>query len=88
MLADKVAGTQELASTFAFNPNKAAEYDPKAALAPPKGASATPADPIVGASTVSELNDQGKLAAAGRRSATTRRSVRWIACASTPPTAR
>ena len=65
MLADKVAGTQELASTFAFNPNKAAEYDPKASLAPPKGVSAKPDDPIVGASTASELNDSGKAGSGG-----------------------
>ncbi len=65
VLADKVAGTQELASTFPFNPNKAAEYDPKAALAPPKGVSAKPDDPIVGASTVSESNGSEKAGSGG-----------------------
>ena len=33
-LAAKAAGTQELASAFPFNANKAAEYDPAAAMAP------------------------------------------------------
>src|SRR5688572_3094892 len=53
-VAEKAAGTQEVASAFSFNPNKAAEYDPDAALAPEQGASVTPADPIVGSSTVTE----------------------------------
>jgi hypothetical protein len=52
---------QDVASTFAFNPIKAAEYDPGAAVAPPEGASVKPADPIVGASTVSELNASEKV---------------------------
>jgi catalase len=59
--AEKAAATQNVASAFAFNPNKAAEYDPKAALAPPEGASVTPDDPIAGASTVSELNGSAKV---------------------------
>ena len=58
--AEKAAGTQDVASAFPFNPNKAAEYDPEAALAPPEGASVKPADPIVGASTVSEVNGSDK----------------------------
>ena len=56
VIAEKAAGTQDLASAIPFNPNKAAEYDPVAALAPPEGASVKPADPVVGASTVTELN--------------------------------
>jgi catalase len=63
--ARKAAGTQDLASAFPFNPNKAAEYDPDAALAPPEGASVTPADPIVGASTVTELNGSEKAGSGG-----------------------
>jgi len=63
--AEKAAGTQDVASAFAFNPNKAAEYDPEAALAPPKGASVKPADPIVGASTVSEVNGSDKVGSGG-----------------------
>jgi len=60
-VAEKAAGTQDLASAFPFNPNKLAEYDPDAALAPPEGASVKPADPIVGASTVSEMNGSDKV---------------------------
>ena len=54
-----------MASAFAFNPNKAAEYDPDAMLAPPEGASVKPADPIAGASTVSELNGSAKVGSGG-----------------------
>ena len=61
ILAEKAAGTQDVASAFPFNPNKAAEYDPDAAVAPPEGASVKPADPIVGASTVTELNGSDKV---------------------------
>ena len=61
IVAEKAAGTQDVASAFPFNPNKAAEYDPDAALAPPEGASVKPADPIVGASTVSEVNGSDKV---------------------------
>ena len=65
MLAEKVAGTQDLASAFPFNPNKGAEYDPDAALAPPEGPSVKPTDPIVGASTVTELNASDKVGSGG-----------------------
>src|SRR5688500_15224325 len=65
IVAEKAAGTQDVASAFPFNPNKAAEYDPDAALAPPEGASVTPADPIVGASTVSEVNGSAKVGGGG-----------------------
>jgi catalase len=65
ILAEKTAGTQDVASAFSYNPNKAAEYDPDAALAPPKGASVKPADPIVGASTVTELNGSDKVGSGG-----------------------
>ena len=64
-LADKAAGTQDLASAFPFNTIKSAEYDPDAALAPPEGPSAKPADPIVGASTVSESNGSEKTGSGG-----------------------
>src|SRR6187200_1695913 len=83
LAAEKAAGTQEVASAFPFNPQKAAEYDPDAALAPPEGTSVTPANPIVGASTVSEANDSDKSAAVGRASVAIRPSVRSIASAST-----
>lgn len=65
VLAEKVAGTEDVASAFAFNPIKAAEYDPAAALTPPEGPSITFADPIVGASTVSESNGSEKLGSGG-----------------------
>jgi len=56
VLAEKVAGTQAVASAFPSNSIKGAEYDPAAALTPPEGPWVKPADPIVGASTVSESN--------------------------------
>ena len=59
-IVDQKAGTQDVAESFPFNPNKAAEYDPQAAVSPPEGASVEPADPIVGASTVSEVNANEK----------------------------
>src|SRR5438128_4553957 len=65
IVAEKAAGTQDLASAFPFNPNKAAEYDPAAALAPLEGASVKPADPIVGASTVTEMNGSEKVGSGG-----------------------
>ena len=65
LAAEKAAGAQDVASAFPFNPIKAAEYDPDAALAPPQGASVKPADPIVGASTVSEVNASDKVGSGG-----------------------
>jgi catalase len=58
--SEKLAGTQELAASFPFNLNKADEYDPETAVSPLEGASARPADPIVGASTVTEANASEK----------------------------
>ena len=63
--AEKAAGTQETASAMPFNRIKNAEYDPKAALTPPEGPSVRPADPIVGASTVSEVNGSEKTGSGG-----------------------
>ncbi len=60
-----MAGTQDVASAFPFNPIKSAEYDPAAALAPPEGPSVKPADPIVGASTVTESNGSDKVGSGG-----------------------
>ena len=65
IVAEKAAGTQDVASAFPFNPTKAAEYDPDAVLAPPEGASVKPADPIVGASTVTEGNGSDKVGGGG-----------------------
>ena len=64
-LAEKMAGTQDVASAFPFNAIKSAEYDPAAALTPPEGPSVKPADPIVGASTVSESNGSEKAGSGG-----------------------
>jgi catalase len=63
--AEKAAATQEVASSFAFNQNKAAEYDPEAALAPPVGVAVKPKDPIAGASTVSEGQGSEKVGSGG-----------------------
>ena len=60
-----MAGTEELAASFPFNANKPLEYDPDAAIAPDEGASKKPADPIVGASTVSEKNGSDKVGSGG-----------------------
>ena len=38
-LAEKMAAGADVSASFTFNPNKAAEYDPNAALSPPAGAS-------------------------------------------------
>ena len=38
VVSEKVAARQAGASAFTFNHDKAAEYDPNAALAPPEGA--------------------------------------------------
>jgi catalase len=65
VLAEKTAGTQDVASAFPFNPIKSAEYDPASALAPPEGPSVRPADPIVGASTVTESNGSEKTGSGG-----------------------
>ena len=65
IVAEKAAGTLKVARAFPFNSNKAAEYDPDAALAPPEGASVKPADPIAGASTVSEVNGSDKVGSGG-----------------------
>lgn len=65
VLAEKAAGTEDVASAFPFNPIKSAEYDPAAALTPPEGPSVKPADSIVGASTVSESNGSEKTGSGG-----------------------
>ena len=63
--AEKASATQNLAAAFAFNPNKAAEYDAHAAIAPHEGASVKPTDPITGSSTVSERNGSDKTGSGG-----------------------
>jgi catalase len=63
--AEKASGTEALAGEFAFNQNKRAEFNPDGAIAPPAGHHVDPADPIVGASTVSELNGSDKTGSGG-----------------------
>ena len=65
VLAEKMAGTQNVALAFPFNPNKSAEYDQDAALRPREGPSVKRVDPIVGASTVTELNGSDKAGSGG-----------------------
>ena len=65
LAAERAAGVQDVASAFAFNPNKAAEYDPSAALAPQQGSAVKAGDPITGASTVSERNGSEKAGSGG-----------------------
>ncbi|MDQ3170362.1 MAG: catalase [Acidobacteriota bacterium] len=60
-LSVKFAGTQELAAAMPFNTTKAAEYDPNAATNPPVGDTVDPVDPLITASTVSEINGSDKL---------------------------
>ncbi|MDQ3518165.1 MAG: catalase [Gemmatimonadota bacterium] len=60
-LAVKQAGTQELAAAFPFNANKPLEYDPEAALSPEPGETASPGNPLVTASTVTEVNASDKV---------------------------
>jgi catalase len=64
-LAEKTAGTQQLSSAFPFNPNTPAEYAADASLVPPEGAWVKPADPLVGASTVTEMNASDKVGSGG-----------------------
>ena len=85
-LAAKAAGTAELAAQMPFNAAKPSEYDPAPDALPPEGQSVTPADPLVGASTVTEMRRLGE----GRQrrvrpSAATRPSARSTACGWTPP---
>jgi len=60
-LSAKAAGAQALAAAVPFNPGKPFEFDPDAALDPKPGEWRTPADPIAGASTVTERNTSDKV---------------------------
>jgi catalase len=60
-LEQKTTGTQALSAAMPFNANKKLEYDPKASVAPRPGQTADAADPIVGASTVTETNESDKV---------------------------
>src|SRR5581483_9752046 len=64
-LAEKMAATEEVVSAIPYNPIKAQEYDPDAALAPPSGEAVEARDPIAGASTVTEANSTEKAGSGG-----------------------
>jgi catalase len=64
-LTAKVAGTQALSSAIPYNVNKPLEYDPASAVSPEAGIHLKPADPIVGASTVTETNGSEKTGSGG-----------------------
>jgi catalase len=64
-LAAKATGTHELASRIVYNTRKSLEYDPAAAIAPAAGDVVVPDDPLVGASTVTELNGSEKAGSGG-----------------------
>ncbi len=59
-LTEKAQATQDLAASIPFNMNKDGEYDPHESLSPEPGAWVRPADPLVGASTVTEQNGSEK----------------------------
>jgi catalase len=61
LLTAKMAATGKLSAGMPFNANKEAEYDPDAAIAPVAGAHVKSDDPIVGASTVQEMNASDKV---------------------------
>lgn len=61
--ARKMAGTQALAAQFPHNANKPSEFGRANAVAPPQGASAEPPEPLVGASTLTEVNTSQKVGA-------------------------
>src|SRR6185503_987210 len=54
-LAAKAAGTAELAAQMPFNATKTSEYDLASDALPPEDQQAKPADPLVGASPVTEM---------------------------------
>jgi len=60
VLAEKVAATGALAAARPFNADKPSEFGRKNAVAPPEGEHHDPATPVVGGSTVSELNASAK----------------------------
>nr|MBA3658282.1 catalase [Gemmatimonadales bacterium] len=60
MLADKVAGTEDLSAAMRYNVNKAAEHGHDGATAPPEGVTAEPPHPSVTGSTISETDASEK----------------------------
>jgi catalase len=64
-LTAKLAATQALASSIPYNVNKPLEYDPASAVSPEAGVHLKPEDPIVGSSTVTEVNGSDKTGSGG-----------------------
>ena len=64
-LATKLAATSELSAARPFNPLKKSEYQPAVLEGPEEGRSVSPRDPIVGASTVTEVNPSDKVGSGG-----------------------
>jgi catalase len=65
-LVAKAAGTQELAARVTHNPIKPSEYATgDEAVNAPAGRAEQPADPIVGSSTVTEMNGSEKVGSGG-----------------------
>ncbi len=60
LLADKIAGTEELSAAIRYNENKAAEHGHDGAIAPPEGVTAEPPLPSVTGSTISETDASEK----------------------------
>src|SRR6185312_9766405 len=65
VLIAKMAGAQALAKAMPFNRSKPAEFNPEAGTAPPEGQVVVGRDPIVGASTVSEMIGSDKVGSGG-----------------------
>jgi catalase len=61
----KLAATQTLSAAMPYNVTKPLEYDPGAAVSPEPGVHVKPADPIAGASTVTEMNGSEKVGSGG-----------------------
>src|SRR5215471_15897007 len=57
----QMAATQQTAAAMPFNANKPLEYDPETAVSPAAGVTVEPSDPLVGASTVTEMQGSEKV---------------------------
>src|SRR3954452_22014088 len=65
VLIAKMAGAQELAAAMPFNTSKPGEFSPEPGAAAPEGQVVVPRDPIVGASTVTEMIGSDKVGSGG-----------------------
>ncbi len=71
-VAAKLEGTNSLSAAVETNSNKPLEYGLDAALTPQQGEAFVPDDPIVGASTVTEMQDSEKVGSGGATIGTNR----------------